>query len=322
MVVLQSARPRGGGGGGGGVEVSAPDRVTLPPQRVSVRSSGPTLAGKARFNKNVSLKRSHSAVIHQKLQPPGGGHAARQKEGAGAHAGQRAHDWSSETASANQMALHARITSLKSELAALDQAKHLAKTAVLKRQKALKDVARIAAHLAKQPHVPADAISPSGFAGSSGNHAPSSSPSKRSSSSSGKDGELTKAVSTLRTSNELLRLQIEDLQAHLSQLKAVELSRSSGAREKSSLERERSELVQAVSIGKASRDLDDFKRGQVLADLRFAVAESERTLEARRKEAAATKMNTQAMEQQNEQLQHEYHEMQQQLDAWAASQVR
>jgi hypothetical protein len=268
----------------------------------------------------VALKRSHSAVIHQKLQPPGGGHAARQKEGAGAHAGQRAHDWSSETASANQMALHSRITSLKSELAAVEQAKHLAKTAVLKRQKALKDVARIAAHLAKQPHVPADAISPSGFAGNSS--ALASSPSKRSSSSSGKDSELTKAVSSLRTSNELLRLQIEDLQGHLSQLKAVELSRSSGAREKSSLERERSELVQAVSIGKASRDLDDFKRGQVLADLRFAVAESERTLEARRKEAAQTKMNTQAMEQQNEQLQHEYHEMQKQLDAWAASQVR
>jgi len=325
MVVLQSARPgsaalhRADDFASSSALVSAPaahNGNDLPPRRTAVRSANPTLAGKARFNKNMALKRSHSAVIHQKLQPPGGGLAERQKEGAGAHANPHAHAWSTETATPAQLSLHEKILALKTELAAVEQAKHLAKTAVLKRQKALKEVARIAAHLAKQPHVPQDSSAHGAITASGG------APSKRLSSSSGSSSALTKQVESLRTSNELLRLQIEDLEAKRTQLRAVEVSRSSGARERASLERERGELVQAVSVAKATRELDGFKRAQLLSDLRFSVDESARLLEARQKEAAQAKMAARAMDNQNEQLQHEYQQLQQQLDQWAASQVQ
>jgi regulator of replication initiation timing len=266
------------------------------------------------------MRTTSAAVIHQKLQPRSGGSAAlRASTGTGAHSEPHAHRWSAESASPQQLELHAAIQSLKTELAALQQQKHLHKTAVLKRQKALSELGRIAASIAKQPNLPAG--------GEFGAHAHSPGPSpssggKRAAGRKGEEGgELAEKVSHLRTSNEIARLELERLQEQLSSVRAAALARTSGAREQAQLDRERSELVQAVSASAAARELDDFKRAQCVADLRFAVDEMSRTLAAKKKETNSVKMQTLQLENQNANLQQEYQQLQAQLDAWAARQV-
>ena len=326
MVVLQSSRPVPSAAAafasddlarsGSSVSLRPRRSSALQPTRMGVRISDPTLSGKVRHGQNMVMRTTSAAVIHQKLQPRSGGSAAlRASTGTGAHSEPHAHRWSAESASPQQLELHAAIQSLKTELAALQQQKHLHKTAVLKRQKALSELGRIAASIAKQPNLPAG-----GEFG--GGHASPSSGGKRAAGRKGEEGgELAEKVSHLRTSNEIARLELERLQEQLSAVRAAALARTSGAREQAQLDRERSELVQAVSASAAARELDDFKRAQCVADLRFAVDEMSRTLAAKKKETNSVKMQTLQLENQNANLQQEYQQLQTQLDAWAARQV-
>jgi len=325
MVVLQSSRPTPSAASddlarsGSSASLRPRRSSALQPTRMGVRSSDPTLSGKVRHGQNMVMRTTSAAVIHQKLQPRSGGSAAlRASTGTGAHSEPHAHRWAAESASPQQLELHAAIQSLKTELAALQQQKHLHKTAVLKRQKALSELGRIAATIAKQPNLPAGGEFGAGHAHSPG---PSSGVKRGAVRKGEEGGELAEKVAHLRTSNEIARLELERLQDQLSSVRAAAVSRTSGAREQAQLDRERSELVQAVSASAAARELDQFKRAQCVADLRFAVDEMSRTLAAKKKETNSVKMHTLQLENQNENLQHEYQQLQTQLDAWAARQV-
>ena len=308
MVVLQSTRPSSA------TSAASRGRVVSNPTRVGITSNDPSLPGKTRFNRNMTIRSTSgsAAAIHQRLPPRDGGFAGlKARTGSGAHSNPAVHTWSAESADASTVALHSSMLALKAEVASLAEQKHLYKTAVLKRQKALKEIGRIAATLAKQPNAEPPANQ---------GHGSQAFASTVVSTAGG--GELGEKVATLRTSVEILRLEIEDLTAKLVATRSQGAARSSVVREQQALERERAELARAVSIAAASRDLDAFKRSQLLADLRFALSEMQSALDSKKKETTHAKMAAMQMENQTQSMKAEYERIQGEVDQWAAKQVR
>jgi len=305
-------------------------RVPLRPTRMGVSTSATSLEGKSAFGRNMQLRNANATAFHQKPARTASSASASKKQNAeerGAHA--RPKQWGEESTSLLRK-LHDEILSLKTELAALNEEKHHLKTAVLKRQNGLKEVGRVATHIAKQPLMttPAPVIYSSSSSSSKHSTAPqkrssvpSSSPSRSPSSSSKPAADLTSKVDHLHVSNEMLRLEIRQLQSRLDRMRQVQQARSTHVADIAALERERTALVKAVSTAAASRDLATFKQEQLCADLKFAQQQLQKMIVEKKKETAEKRMETMQMESFVQRMQNEYTLLQKRMDEVHAQQV-
>jgi hypothetical protein len=287
---------------------------TVGPRHTRMSVSNPTfttLPGKARFGTTMLLHSSSAAMVHQ-LVP---GKRASTTGEKGAHSiPARWGDLDRTAVTLREM--NDQMMSIKLECTTMLQAKEKYKTAVLKKQRALKEIARIATNLAKQPNATP------GSMGSSSHSRPLAS-GRGSSLETSRRGpaELQERVKTTRTTNEILRLEIEQLQAKMTVLRDSAEARTTGVKELGNLERERRALVKQVSVDAAARELDGFKQSQMVADLEFAVKEMQRAVEEKKKAVAETKMQRMQAESATRAMQQEYQVLQQKLDRASAQAV-
>jgi chromosome segregation ATPase len=213
--------------------------------------------------------------------------------------------------------MHAEMMQLKAKVAALEQQRQDIRLMLSKKQKALKEVGRVAAQLAKQPNQTHAAPSSSSFATHHPTHKQRRTAVDSPADAGTADRQSTR-ISQLRSSNAILQLELSDLSEQLSALQGAALSRSEPQLTLSALERERSSLARSVSVSAAARSLSSFQGQQSVADLQFAVAEMQSALADKQREAARLRAQTRQAEQQQIKLNRAYAEGQKQMDALTA----
>lgn len=288
-------------------------QVKPTPTRMDVKTSATSLSGKSAFSRNMLLHSTPSAMVHQIL--PGKKRSTKGEEGAHT-GGSKGKDWGDLPKHGLLLReLNEQIMALKQEISQLQYSRGQYKTSVLKKQRALKEISRIATNLAKQPNVS------SSLAHGGSHHRRSSSSASNSRLSDGKPADLAAKIASLKTSNEILHLAIEEVQTKIDVLRDSDHLKHTGQRELAQLDRERSALIHQVSIDKAGRELDLFKKEQMIADLEFAIKEMTKSIDEKKKQVNEQKMNRMAAENQTRALEQEYKALQQKLDRIAEQQA-